>query len=52
VLIGGFQMITAAGNAEKFSSGRKTILYAAIGFAVVLAAKAVVVLIKNILGAS
>jgi len=51
VLWGGFQMMTAAGDPEKFKSGRQTILYAAIGLAVVLAAKSVVVLIKNVLGA-
>jgi hypothetical protein len=51
VLIGGFQMITAAGNPEKFSAGKKTIIYAAVGFAVILAADTVVTLIKNILGA-
>ena len=30
VVYGGFQMITAAGNPERFSSGKKTLLYAAI----------------------
>lgn len=49
VLWGGFQMITAAGNPEKFSAGKKTILYAVIGFAVVLLADGVVALIKSLL---
>ncbi|MDE2018843.1 MAG: hypothetical protein KGJ13_00675 [Patescibacteria group bacterium] len=49
VLIGGFQMLTAAGNPEKFSSGRKTIMYAAVGFAVIVIADGVALLIKNIL---
>ena len=47
VLIGGFQMITSAGNPEKFKSGRNTILYAVAGFAVVLLAKGVSVGIQS-----
>jgi hypothetical protein len=49
VLIGGFQIITSAGNPEKFKSGRNTILYAAAGFAVVLLAKGVSVGIQSFL---
>lgn len=51
VLVGGFQMMTAGGDPEKFSKGKKTILYAAIGFVVVLLADSVATLIKNFLGA-
>lgn len=50
VLYGGFLIMTAGGDLAKFKNGRSAILYAAIGFVVVLAAKAVVVLIKNIFG--
>ncbi len=50
VLYGGFQIITAGGNPEKFKNGRNTILYAAIGFVAVLAAKGVVSLIQAIFG--
>lgn len=52
VLVGGFQMITSAGDPEKFSKGRKTIIYAAIGFVVILLAGSVASLIRNILGNS
>lgn len=52
VVWGGFQMITAAGNPEKFSSGKKTLLYAAIGFAIVIFASSVVPLIQSIFGTS
>ena len=52
VVWGGFQMMTAGGNPEKFSEGRKTLLYAAIGFAVVIFASSVTPLIKSIFGAS
>ncbi|OGY99724.1 MAG: hypothetical protein A2945_01855 [Candidatus Liptonbacteria bacterium RIFCSPLOWO2_01_FULL_52_25] len=50
VLVGGFQMMTAGGNPEKFSSGKKTILYAAIGFVVVLLADQVPKILKNLFG--
>jgi hypothetical protein len=48
-IIGGFQMMTAGGDPEKFSKGRKTLMYAAIGFAVVLLAGGLVAIIKNLL---
>ena len=50
VLWGGFQMMTAAGDPKKFSDGRQTLFYAAIGFVIVLFASSVVPLIKSILG--
>lgn len=50
ILVGGFQMMTAAGSPEKFSSGKKTILYAVIGFVVVLLAGSVAALIQSIFG--
>jgi hypothetical protein len=52
VLVGGFQMLTATGDPAKFSNGRKTILYAVVGFAVILVAGGVATLIKNTLGGS
>lgn len=52
VVWGGFQMITARGNPEKFSEGKKTLLYAAIGFVVVLFAASVVPLIQSIFNGS
>ena len=51
-LVGGFQMITAGGDPEKFSTGRKTLMYAAIGFAVVLITGGVASIIQNLLGGS
>jgi hypothetical protein len=48
-IIGGFQMITAAGDPEKFSSGRKTLMYAVIGFAIVVLAGGIVSIIEHIL---
>lgn len=36
ILIGAFQMLFSGGNEEKFKLGRKTILYTAIGYAIIL----------------
>jgi len=52
VVWGGFQMITARGNPEKFSEGKKTLLYAAVGFVVIIFASSVVPLIQSIFGGS
>ncbi|MCR4328032.1 MAG: hypothetical protein NUV53_00760 [Patescibacteria group bacterium] len=48
VLYGAFLMITSAGNEERISTGRKTILYAAVGFLAVLLASSVVPVIMSI----
>ncbi len=48
VLWGGFQIMTAAGDPEKFKNGRMTIFYAAIGLVVILIAPGVAALIQSI----
>ena len=50
VLVGAFQMMTAAGDPEKFSRGKNTLVYAAIGFAVAIVASGLAALVKSILG--
>lgn len=50
VIVGGFQMMTAAGNPEKFSKGKRTLIFAATGFVIVLFASSIVPLLKSILG--
>lgn len=52
VIIGGFQMLTAQDNETKFAKGKKTITYAAIGFAVILIADGVNIIIKSFFSAS
>jgi len=49
VLVGAFQMISASGNETKFQQGKKTITYAVIGLAVVLAASGVTKIVENFL---
>lgn len=47
VLYGGFLMIAAAGDPAKFHKGWQTIVYAIVGFIVVLLAKGIVMAIQN-----
>jgi hypothetical protein len=49
-LVGAFQLMTSAGDPEKTSKGRKTLLYAVIGFGVAICAAGLSYLIKNLLG--
>jgi hypothetical protein len=49
VLVGAFQMITSAGEPEKYSKGRSTLTWAAVGFVVALLASGVTTLVSNIL---
>lgn len=51
VLFGAFQILTAGGEPEKAKTGRKTILYAILGYAVILVAAGIVAAIQNFLGA-
>lgn len=50
VLVGAFQIMTAGGDPEKFSKGRKTITYASIGLAAAFISLGTVALIKSFLG--
>jgi hypothetical protein len=52
VLIGGFQILFAAGDPEKFNKGKKTILYSVIGYAIILLANGIDDLIRDILNNS
>ena len=49
VLWGAFEILTSAGNEDKFASGRTRIMFAAIGFAAALLAKAIPGLIQWLL---
>ncbi|SRR5258708_7642006 len=50
VLIGGFQIMTAGGDENKFSSGRKTLMYAVIGFVCILIAQGIVSIVRSVTG--
>jgi len=50
ILVGGFQILTARDNPEKITSGRKTIMYAVVGFTIILISKGVALIILKIMG--
>lgn len=50
IIYGGFQILTAGGTPEKFSTGRKTILYAVVGYGIILISKGVTLILKQLLG--
>ena len=48
VLWGGFQILTAAGEPEKFKTGQKTIIYAVVGYGIILISKGVEFVIRDL----
>lgn len=50
ILYGGFKMLTAAGAPDKIEAGKKTIIYAVVGFMVIILARGAALIIKDILG--
>ena len=50
ILIGGFQILTAKDSPEKVKSGRATIMYAVIGFVIILISKGIALILLNIIG--
>lgn len=49
VIFGGFQMLFAQGDPERFSTGKKTILYAVVGYIIIIVASGISSLIESIL---
>ncbi|MBI2075177.1 MAG: hypothetical protein HYZ07_00525 [Candidatus Harrisonbacteria bacterium] len=50
VLVGAFKILTSGGEPKKYEEGKHTIVYAAIGLAIILLAGGVVSLVASILG--
>lgn len=50
VLVGGYQMVLSGGSPEAVSRGKKTIIYAAVGFVVILLARSAVPLLRSMFG--
>lgn len=50
VIIAAFYFITSAGNPDKIKTAKNIILYTVIGFTIVLLAKGIVSVIKQIIG--
>jgi len=49
-LIGGFTFLTSGGDPQKVSKGKTIMIYTAVGLAIVLVAKGIIALLKDILG--
>jgi predicted small integral membrane protein len=49
ILIGGFQILTAREDPGKVANGRKTIMYAVVGFTIILISKGVALILINII---
>lgn len=49
VLVGGFQIMASGGNEEKLKTGKNTILYAVIGYAIILLASGVAAVINDVI---
>lgn len=50
VLFAAFQIMSAGGSEEKVLKGKKTILYAVVGFAIILISKGITLIVKQLLG--
>lgn len=50
ILLGGFFILTAAGNPDRLRKGKQIILWGIVGFVIILVAGGVSTLISNILG--
>lgn len=50
VIVGGIKMITSNGDPQKMSEGRNAVMYAVIGFVVIIGFRVILAVIFNILG--
>jgi len=51
MLYAGFVMLTSSGDANKFQQGVNVIIYASIGFLIILTSKGIIAVLKDVLGA-
>lgn len=49
ILIGAYQIMFAQGNSEKWQTGKKTIIYALVGYGIILISKGITLIIKDFL---
>ncbi|MFH1192952.1 MAG: pilin [Candidatus Jorgensenbacteria bacterium] len=49
IIYGAFQMLFAGGDTEKFTNGKKTILYAVVGYGIILIGWGLVSIIEGVL---
>ncbi|MEK6841057.1 MAG: hypothetical protein AAB529_02835 [Patescibacteria group bacterium] len=48
IIVGGIMILSASGDADKVKTGRQTILYAVVGFVIVLIANGIMLTVKSI----
>ena len=51
IIIGGFQMVSSAGNEERLLRAKKTITWAVLGLVFALLSFSIIAIVKNFLGA-
>jgi hypothetical protein len=49
IILGAYQIVFSGGEAEKVTKGKNTIAYAAVGYAILLLATAIVNIVKRVL---
>lgn len=47
VIVGGISMITSDGDSQKFKNGRNTLIFAAVGLAIIVLAQSIITLVVN-----
>lgn len=50
IIIGAFNLLTAAGDPKKIATGKNIITYTLIGFAIILFAKGLIAMIEEVIG--
>jgi len=51
IIFGAFQFLTAGGDMEKITTARKTLMYAIIGYILILISKGITMIVADLLGA-
>lgn len=52
IIVGAFQILTSGGNPEKVITGKKTIVYAAVGIAIIALFRVLMAILAQLLGAN
>ena len=52
IIVGGFQMISSAGNEERLIRAKRTVLWAVLGLAVAILSFSIIAIVKNFLGSN
>ena len=52
ILIGAFTMVTSTGDPSRVDRGRKTVIWAIVGFAITMLVNGIIALLRALLGAS